>query len=157
MNPRVREGLALARHAHAMLDTSDGIADASRLLAAASRVRLVVEERWLPLAPGVRRVAATDRARRRLAFYGGDYELLAAVPPDRIARAMRAVRAVRGRLTVVGRVERGAGALLRTPRETLPMPPPDGGRSTFQEPRRRPRRVILVSVRRRHKEFATLK
>ncbi|MGP8110197.1 MAG: thiamine-phosphate kinase [Thermoplasmata archaeon] len=122
VNPRVREGLALARHSHAMLDTSDGIADASRLLAEASRVRLVLEERLLPLAPGVRRVALTDRARRRLAFYGGDYELLAAVPPDRVARAVRAVRAVRGRLSVVGRVERGEGAFLRTPRKTLPMP-----------------------------------
>jgi thiamine-monophosphate kinase len=122
VEPRVREGLVLARYAHAMLDTSDGLAESSRLLADASRVRVVVDEALLPLAPGLRAAAASDRARRRFAFFGGDYELLAALPARSVAPAIRAVRAVGGRLTVIGRIAPGSGARLRTARSLLPMP-----------------------------------
>ena len=121
VRPRVREGVVLARYAHAMLDTSDGIAESARLLAAASRVRVVVVEGALPLAPVVRRIRSAAR-RRAAAFYGGDYELLAAVPPGRLGVATRAVRGVGGRLTRIGSIARGRGALLLTDRGPKPMP-----------------------------------
>ncbi len=121
VRPRVREGIALAPYAHAMLDTSDGFAESARLLAAASRVRVVVEEERLPLAPRLRSLAPSRR--RALAFYGGDYELLTAVPPRRVASAVRAVRAVGGRLTQVGAIERGRGAVLVSRAGPIPMPP----------------------------------
>lgn len=120
VTPRVREGRALARHAHAMLDTSDGIAESVRLLAAASRVRAVLDEERLPLAAGLRRLRPGPR--RAAAFYGGDYELLAAVPPGRLAAAVRAVRSVGGRLTAVGHVEPGRGAVLAAAAGRRPMP-----------------------------------
>ncbi len=146
VDPRVREGLALARFAHAMLDTSDGLAESSRLLADASRARVVVDEGRLPLARGLRAAAPSDRARRRLAFFGGDYELLAAVPPRAVAPAIRAVRAVGGRLTVVGRVAPGRGARLRTARSLLPMPA--SGWRPFERTRGRgPRRATPDRVR----------
>jgi thiamine-monophosphate kinase len=122
VRPRVREGAALATLCHALIDTSDGIAEAARLLARASHVRLVVEEDRLPLAPGLRSAARTPAGRRAIAFYGGDYELLAAVPPGRGRRAERAVRAVGGRLTQIGRVELGSGAWLEAGRRRSPMP-----------------------------------
>ncbi|MGA9838810.1 MAG: AIR synthase related protein, partial [Thermoplasmata archaeon] len=54
VRPRVREGIALGPLAHALIDTSDGLADASRLLAQASRSRLVVREELLPIVRGAR-------------------------------------------------------------------------------------------------------
>lgn len=113
VRPRVREGSVLARYASAMLDTSDGLAESARLLAAASRVRLVVDERALPLVPRLRRLAP-GRRRRSAAFYGGDYELLATLPRLRLREATRAVRAVGGTLTAIGTVARGRGAFLLT-------------------------------------------
>jgi len=84
---RIEEGRRLARHAHAMLDISDGIAVDAAHIARRSGVRCVVELDRVPLAPGA--------ARDDLGF-GEDFELLAAVAdPDGFA--------------VVGRVEAGAG------------------------------------------------
>jgi len=122
VRPRVREGAALARYAHAVIDTSDGIADATHLLAGASGARLVVTEELLPLARGTRTFSRSPTARRAIALYGGDYELLAAVPRPEWARAVRAVRRSGGRLTLVGRVERGSGAWLETDGRRTPMP-----------------------------------
>ena len=121
VEPRVREGVALAGVASAMLDTSDGLADSARLLAEASRVQVVLEEDALPLMPGLRKVRPAA-ARRRVAFYGGDYELLASVPGRRAGEALRAVRRAGGTATVVGRVLRGQGAVLVTDRGPRPMP-----------------------------------
>ncbi|HYA10819.1 MAG TPA: thiamine-phosphate kinase [Thermoplasmata archaeon] len=132
VRPRVREGPVLARYASAMLDTSDGLAESARLLANASEVRLVVDERRLPLATALRKVAPASR-RRSAAFYGGDYELLASVPPARVGPAARAVRAAGGRLTRVGAVERGRGAFLLTARGTETMP--EAGWRPFGRPR----------------------
>ncbi len=122
VEPRVAPGRALARYAHAMLDTSDGLAEAARLLATASRRRVVVEAAALPLAPGIDRTGRAGSAWERIAFFGGDYELLATLPPGRLAAAQRAVRRAGTRLTVIGVVARGRGAVLREDGRERPMP-----------------------------------
>lgn len=122
VRPRVREGLALAGWVHAMLDTSDGLAESSHLLADASRLRVIVEEPRLPLAPGILRHARTPSRRRTVAFFGGDYELLATLDPRVVERARRAVRSAGGILTEVGRIEPGRGAWLESPAGIVPMP-----------------------------------
>lgn len=83
--PQVAKGLALSRHASAMIDVSDGLLlDLSRLLRA-SRAGAVIERGQVPLPPGLRR----ECLRRGwdwwpLALSGGeDYELLFTVPPGR--------------------------------------------------------------------------
>jgi thiamine-monophosphate kinase len=87
---RVAEGLRLARHAHAMLDLSDGIAVDAAHLARRSGVRVVVELDAVPLAGG----ATVDDL-----GFGEDFELLAAVAePDGFP--------------VIGRVEQGEGVAL---------------------------------------------
>ncbi|MGA8542156.1 MAG: thiamine-phosphate kinase [Thermoplasmata archaeon] len=122
VRPRVREGIALAPFAHSLIDTSDGIADSAHLIARASGVRLVIEEERLPLIRGARTAARSRAALRALAFFGGDYELFAAIARKDWARAEQAVRRSGGRLTPVGRVERGRGAWLESRGIRAPMP-----------------------------------
>ena len=137
VRPRVREGIILARWAHAMLDTSDGIAESARLLAAASGVRVEVDWDRLPLAPALRLPKITLAERKQRAFYGGDYELLLTIAPRVLRAAERAVEGTGGMLTVVGCVKRGHGAWLVSSRGTVPMPPSGWrpfGRSTPRHP-----------------------
>ncbi|HTZ62256.1 MAG TPA: thiamine-phosphate kinase [Thermoplasmata archaeon] len=124
VRPRVREGIALAPLSHALIDTSDGLAEAARLLARASGVSIRIDEDRLPWAPGLRALAGSGARRREVGFYGGDYELLAAIPARAWPAASRAVRQVRGRLTRIGVVGRGRGAWLYSGRRRSPMPSP---------------------------------
>lgn len=116
IEPRVAEGRVLAPRVRAMTDSSDGLAEAARLISAASQTRLELTEAALPWAPGLLRRARTDAERRRIAFYGGDYELVATLAPRNVASARRAVARVGGQLTAIGRVTNGRGAWL-VPRE----------------------------------------
>jgi thiamine-monophosphate kinase len=84
---RLEEGRRLARHAHALMDLSDGLARDAGHIAARSGVRCVIDVERVPLAPGA---TVADLG------FGEDYELLAAVAdPDGFQ--------------VIGRCEAGAG------------------------------------------------
>lgn len=110
-NPRVAEGRLLAGHgATAMMDLSDGLGIDAERLARASCLRAVVDLERVPVAPGVGPVAAAlGRDARILAITGGeDYELLVAVPPDRV-EALRALLDLP--LTPVGQLEEGPPGL----------------------------------------------
>jgi thiamine-monophosphate kinase len=87
---RLEEGRALAVHAHAMLDISDGIALDAGHIARRSGCRLVIDLERVPLAPG----ATIDDL-----GFGEDYELLAAVEESR-------------GFAVIGQCEEGEGVSL---------------------------------------------
>ncbi|HEV2316083.1 MAG TPA: thiamine-phosphate kinase [Thermoplasmata archaeon] len=112
---RVPEGERLAGIAHAMTDTSDGVFESIRLISEASRTGAEIDSGALPLHRSLR---ARDDAWARqveLVAYGGDYELLAAIPPRSLPAARRALTPLDCPLTVIGRVTSGHGTWLRTP------------------------------------------
>jgi thiamine-monophosphate kinase len=122
VHPRVREGPVLVRFAHAIIDTSDGLADAAHLLAEASRVKVTIDAAAIPITPRLRGRLRGAKAELEAAFYGGDYELLAAVPPSALAAARRRLATFGCPLTVVGRVNKGRGAMLDIGGRLRPLP-----------------------------------
>lgn len=81
--PQLSAGQALAPHAHAMMDVSDGLLlDATRM-AEASSCGIMIELDQLPLSSAFVAERGTDLSARLFASSGGDdYALLAAVPYD---------------------------------------------------------------------------
>jgi thiamine-monophosphate kinase len=105
----IADGARLSGRARAAIDVSDGLAGDVANLASASRVRAVLEAGRLEaaLAPELVVVArALGRSSLDAALHGGeDYALVATGPAARRPR----------RATVIGRVERGQGAVLELP------------------------------------------
>ncbi|MFC4359657.1 thiamine-phosphate kinase [Halobium salinum] len=89
--PRVAAGRALAPHATAMMDSSDGLARSLHQLAEASDCGFRVGWEALPVDPSVADAAGNEADRRELAaHFGEDFELVFTVPEAALERAKEA-------------------------------------------------------------------
>jgi thiamine-monophosphate kinase len=116
--PRLAAGRELAGHgASAMIDVSDGLGADAGHLAASSDVGVSIDSARLPQAEGVAEVAAAAGvdAADLVTASGEDYELLTALPPERLAAAVSAVQATGTSLTEIGAVTSGSGVAIRAP------------------------------------------
>jgi len=125
--PRLRAGLIASRSrgVSAGIDLSDGLADAVRQLADASRTGAVIDADAVPVHPGARAWAARDgRDPIAAALSGGeDYELLFAVP----RRRTRAFLAAAGRwgglaVTRIGLLTKEPGVWMDRAGRREPLP-----------------------------------
>jgi thiamine-monophosphate kinase len=83
--PRNAIAEALRRHASAGLDISDGLAGDLGKLCRVSGVGAAIAVARVPLSPAARQVLASDPAAIETILTGGDdFEIAAAVPPDRL-------------------------------------------------------------------------
>jgi thiamine-monophosphate kinase len=117
--PRLAAGRALAESgATAMIDVSDGLGADAAHLAEGSEAHLRIEADAVPLAPAARKWSeAAGRDPWQLLSGGEDYELLASIPPERLAEAQRRVHeAEKGiALTEIGAIDAGSGVEIRLP------------------------------------------
>lgn len=123
--PRLAEGRALAKAkaARACMDISDGLAASLHQLAALNPCGFVLEVDRVPLDPAALAAARSPTDPWQWAVQGGgDYELLAALAPDQAGAALAAVEGAGGRLTVVGRAERGGGVWQERNGKREPLP-----------------------------------
>lgn len=108
--PRTRFGLRLSGFASAALDVSDGLVQDLGHLAKASGVRVAVKAAAVPLSPAARALERFDpEVRLRALEAGDDYEVAFTLPQRQLEACRAAAASSRTRVTVIGRIEQGAG------------------------------------------------
>lgn len=109
--PRVALASAVRDHASAAMDVSDGLMGDLAKLCGASGVSAVVKAAALPLSGPARTWLTSDPGLvARLVAGGDDYEILCAVPENRLADFQLAARSAGVPVSVIGRIVAGKSA-----------------------------------------------
>jgi thiamine-monophosphate kinase len=107
--PRVQLGITARGIATAAMDLSDGLTGDLPKLAQASGVAAHVAVERLPLSQALQETASAEQAREWALSAGDDYELLFAVPPQRVAALQSAAARLNLTLTIIGELRSGRG------------------------------------------------
>jgi thiamine-monophosphate kinase len=110
--PQPRSTIAepIAAHASAAIDVSDGLVGDVAKLARASRVDIEIEVARVPLSDAARAALAKEPALIEAILTGGDdYEIVAAVPVERLETLRQQAAAADVAVTEIGRVMSGEG------------------------------------------------
>jgi thiamine-monophosphate kinase len=119
--PLLQMGRALAPHANAMMDVSDGLLLDLQRICSASACGAEIRLEKLPLSRAFIAERNQDRAARMFAATGGDdYALLAALPPDLDPLSLSLPE--QPTLTCIGRLTSGEGLILTDHDERVPLP-----------------------------------
>ena len=114
--PRVALADALREHASAAIDVSDGLVGDVAKLAAASGAAARIDVQAVPLSTAARSVLANSAALIETVLTGGDdYEIVAAVPENRLHPLREAAARVGIAVTTIGRIEEGEGVTVAGP------------------------------------------
>jgi thiamine-monophosphate kinase len=111
VNPQPRIALArsVREHARAAMDVSDGLAGDLAKMMRAGGVSAIVEARSVPLAPAASAALRLDPSLiDRILTGGDDYEILCAVPADRVAQFRAEAQEAGIPFTAIGRVVAGS-------------------------------------------------
>ncbi len=108
--PRIPLSAAIGAHASAAMDISDGLVGDCDKLCAASGCAATIDAGRVPLPPGLS--ADDDGLLARLLSAGDDYEILAAVPPEREERFRAMASAAGVPVTRVGALKETEGEAL---------------------------------------------
>ncbi|QLK27623.1 thiamine-phosphate kinase [Natrinema zhouii] len=107
--PRIAAGRALAPHASAMMDSSDGLARSLHQLAEASDCGFAIESDRLPIDDSVRDVTDGDDEALELATtFGEDFELVATLPKAMIPAVRESINVS---VSVIGTVLEADGGI----------------------------------------------
>jgi thiamine-monophosphate kinase len=107
--PRLKEGRALARKrvVSSCMDISDGLSSSIYQLREMNGVGFEIASEQLPLAPALLELSKREKqldVYKYALHYGGDYELLLTVPPEKFETAVDCIKKTGTRLTAIGRV-----------------------------------------------------
>lgn len=112
--PRMALGVALRDIASAALDVSDGLLADLEHIAQTSNVRIVVDVMHIPRSSELKAFAGDSMdAVVQAATSGDDYEIAFAAPAAKREAVMEAAKQSATEVTQIGRVEQGAGVVLR--------------------------------------------
>ncbi len=126
--PRTEEGMFFSESGAVTSceDVSDGLGVTLHQMAEMSKVSFVIDYDAVPVYRGLK--DADRRTVEDLAFYyGGDFELVATVRPDRLSDLLEKYRIVKGKheakkITVIGKVEgKGGNRLISKAGPTVPL------------------------------------
>jgi thiamine-monophosphate kinase len=119
--PPLAAAVAIARHASASADVSDGLlADAGRV-AAASSLRIEIEAEKVPLSAAGRAFLAAGGTVGALAAMGDDYQPVVTMPPSEVPAFLAETAGAGVSFSVIGQVTEGLGvALLDGGRDVTP-------------------------------------
>ncbi|MGQ9597118.1 MAG: thiamine-phosphate kinase [Thermoproteota archaeon] len=110
---RLKEGISLNGVAVACTDSSDGLAISLYNLIQGTRNGILVDR--LPISKGLEEVSKIAGATPfQMAFYGGEeLELIAVIPEEKWAEALRKIRRIDGSLIPIGRIVKRRGIWYR--------------------------------------------